>query len=44
LIAAKVLIGFAVYRLVRARHPRWLGMRVGFRDIDAPISKAIEKH
>ena len=31
--AAAVLIGFGVYRLVRARHPRWVGMRVGFRDL-----------
>jgi hypothetical protein len=23
-------MGFGVYRLVRARHPRWVGMRVGF--------------
>ncbi len=29
-IAALLLVGFGVYRLVRARHPRWLGMRVGF--------------
>lgn len=32
-IAAAVLIGFGIYRLVRARHPRWVGMRVGFRDL-----------
>jgi hypothetical protein len=32
-IAAAVLVGFGVYRLVRARHPRWVGMRVGFRDL-----------
>src|SRR5258705_13779476 len=37
-IASAVLIGFGVYRLVRARHPRWVGMRwvgmrVGFRDL-----------
>jgi hypothetical protein len=31
--AAVVLVGFGVYRLVRARHPRWVGMRVGFRDL-----------
>jgi hypothetical protein len=31
--AAAVLIGFGVYRLVRARHPRWVGMKVGFRDL-----------
>jgi len=28
--AAVLLIGFGLYRLVRARHPRWVGMRVGF--------------
>jgi hypothetical protein len=28
--AALVLMGFGVYRLVRAQHPRWVGMRVGF--------------
>ena len=31
--AAAVLIGFGVYRLVRSRHPAWVGMRVGFRDL-----------
>ncbi len=31
--AATVLIGFGLYRLIRARHPRWVGMRVGFRDL-----------
>src|SRR6266550_1128944 len=31
--AATVLFAFGVYRLVRARHPRWVGMRVGFRDL-----------
>jgi hypothetical protein len=31
--AAAVLAGFGIYRLVRARHPRWVGMRVGFRDL-----------
>ncbi|MGB8151117.1 MAG: hypothetical protein WCE97_08000, partial [Candidatus Cybelea sp.] len=30
LAAAAILIGFGVYRLVRARHLRWVGMRVGF--------------
>jgi hypothetical protein len=28
--AAAILIGFGAYRLVRARHVRWVGMRVGF--------------
>lgn len=30
---AVVLIGFGLSRLVRHRHPRWVGMRVGFRDL-----------
>jgi hypothetical protein len=30
---AAVLIGFGVSRLIRHRHPRWVGMRVGFRDL-----------
>jgi hypothetical protein len=33
--AAAVLLGFGLYRLVRARHPGWVGMRVGFRDLTA---------
>lgn len=28
--AAGILLLFGVYKLVRARHPRWVGMRVGF--------------
>jgi hypothetical protein len=28
--AAALLFAFGAYRLVRARHPRWVGMRVGF--------------
>jgi hypothetical protein len=28
-----VLLGFGVYRLVGKGHPRWGGMRVGFRDL-----------
>jgi hypothetical protein len=32
-IAAFVLIAFGVYRLVRARLPKWVGMRVGWRDL-----------
>jgi hypothetical protein len=32
-LAAGALISFGVYRLVRARHPRWVGMRVGFGDL-----------
>jgi hypothetical protein len=29
------LIGFGVYKLIRSRHPRWVGMVVGFRDLVA---------
>lgn len=29
-VAAAILLLFGAYRLVRARHPRWVGMRVGF--------------
>jgi hypothetical protein len=32
-VAATVLFGFALYRLIRSRHPKWVGMRVGFRDL-----------
>lgn len=31
--AAAILFGFALYRLIRSRHPTWVGMRVGFRDL-----------
>ena len=30
---AAVLIGFGASKLVRTRHPRWVGMRVGFVDL-----------
>jgi hypothetical protein len=33
--AAAVLFGFGLYRLVRSRHPAWVGMRVGFLDLTA---------
>ena len=33
LTAAAVLFGFGMYRLFRSRHPNWVGMRVGFRDL-----------
>jgi len=33
LTAAVVLFGFGMYRLFRSRHPNWVGMRVGFRDL-----------
>jgi hypothetical protein len=33
-ISAGALIGFGVWRVARLRrHPRWVGMRVGFRDL-----------
>jgi hypothetical protein len=32
-LCAGVLIAFGLYRLFRTRHPRWVGMRVGFRDL-----------
>ncbi|ABG03313.1 conserved hypothetical protein [Rubrobacter xylanophilus DSM 9941] len=32
---AAVLVLFGLYRLLRRRHPRWVGMRVGFRDLAA---------
>jgi hypothetical protein len=31
--AAAIIFGFACYRLVRSRHPKWVGMRVGFLDL-----------
>lgn len=31
--AALLLVGFGLWRLVSTRHPRWGGMRVGFRDL-----------
>ena len=32
-LCAAVLGVFGLKRLLRARHPRWVGMRVGFRDL-----------
>jgi hypothetical protein len=32
-VTAALLLGFGVTRLFRHRHPRWVGMRVGFRDL-----------
>jgi hypothetical protein len=32
-LTAGALIGFGLLKLVRPRHPRWVGMRVGFRDL-----------
>jgi hypothetical protein len=31
--AAGILFAFGLYRLFRARHPNWVGMRVGFGDL-----------
>jgi hypothetical protein len=31
--AATILFSFGFYRLVRSRHPKWVGMRVGFGDL-----------
>lgn len=33
ILGGALLIGFGVYRLIRRRHPRWVGMRVGSRDL-----------
>lgn len=34
-VFAGVLILFGLYKLVRRKHPRWVGMRVGFTDLTA---------
>jgi hypothetical protein len=34
-VCGGVLILFGLYKLIRRRHPRWVGMRVGFRDLTA---------
>jgi hypothetical protein len=31
--AAAILFAFGLYRLMRSRHPNWVGMRVGFGDL-----------
>jgi hypothetical protein len=31
--AAAILFAFGLYRLLRSRHPTWVGMRVGFGDL-----------
>jgi hypothetical protein len=33
LLTAAILVAFGLFRLIRSRHPRWVGMRVGFRDL-----------
>jgi hypothetical protein len=35
IVSAAVVLGFAVFRLLRVRHPRWVGMRVSSRDLAA---------
>ena len=32
-VCASVLILFGLYKLVKRKHPRWVGMKVGFRDL-----------
>ncbi len=32
---AAILVGLGIYRLARHRHPRWVRMQVGFRDLVA---------
>ena len=34
-VGAAALILFGLYKLIRRKHPRWVGMRVGFRDLTA---------
>jgi hypothetical protein len=34
-VGAGALILFGLYKLIRRKHPRWVGMRVGFRDLAA---------
>jgi hypothetical protein len=34
-VGAGALILFGLYKLIRRKHPRWVGMRVGFRDLTA---------
>jgi hypothetical protein len=34
-VAAGALILFGLYKLIRRKHPRWVGMRVGFRGLTA---------
>jgi len=31
--SAAILFGYGSFRLLRSRHPKWVGMRVGFRDL-----------
>ncbi len=34
-LSAGVVLSFGLFRLLRSRHPRWVGMRVGARDLTA---------
>ena len=34
-VGAGALILFGLHKLIRRKHPRWIGMRVGFRDLTA---------
>jgi len=34
-VGAGALILFGLYKLIQRKHPRWVGMRVGFRDLTA---------
>jgi hypothetical protein len=34
-VVSVTLVAFGLYRLVRHRHPRWVGMQVGFSDLTA---------
>jgi hypothetical protein len=34
-VGAGALILFGLYKLIRRKHPRWVGMQVGFRDLTA---------
>jgi hypothetical protein len=34
-VCASALILFGVYKLAKPKHPRWVGMQVGFRDLTA---------
>jgi len=33
IVSAAILFAFGLYRLLRSRHPNWVGMRVGFGDL-----------
>ena len=35
IVGCVALVSFGIYKLVRSSHPRWVGMRVGFRDLTA---------